>query len=232
VTTRWDVERALRESGLPAAARHVALELLTRTDGGGTEVPAKFTPSLTALAADTGLSRRRVIYSLDVLESSGWLTRLRDLEAARKKKQPTRYRLKVPASARGALVHDVHQPASAPGAPASAGSALELVHQAHEVSAAVAHNQTFQTNTRPSSSRRTPRTGSRGRAAATDDDDSKIDKPDPRTILAGLGVDDPEAGAIIARLEASGVADPAAYLLGIAASDDGEVRGFLDWIRR
>lgn len=84
-----------------------------------------------------------------------------------------------------------------------------------------------------SASRRTTRTGSRGAPAATDDDDSSgIDKPDPRTILAGLDVDDPEAGVIIARLEASGVDDPAAYLLGIVAKGDGEVRGFLDWIRR
>lgn len=65
-----------------------------------------------------------------------------------------------------------------------------------------------------------------------DDDDSETGKPDPRTILAGLGVDDPEAGVIIARLEASGVGDPAAYLLGIVAKGDGEVREFLDWMRR
>jgi hypothetical protein len=83
----------------------------------------------------------------------------------------------------------------------------------------------------PSSPRRTTRTGSRGAPAATDDDDSEIGKPDPRTILAGLGVDAPEAGVIIGRLEAGGV-DPAAYLLGLIAKGDGQVRGFLDWIRR
>jgi hypothetical protein len=65
-----------------------------------------------------------------------------------------------------------------------------------------------------------------------DDDDSKIDKPDPRTILAGLGVDDPEAGIIIARLEEGGIRDPATFMLGIIAKGDGEAREWLDWIRR
>ena len=108
MTTRWDIERALRDSGLPAAARLVEHELLSRTDDGGTTIPARFMPSLTDLAHDTGLSRRTVIRGLDVLESGGWLSRHRDLEAARKQGQPTRYRPKLPPSARAALVQELH----------------------------------------------------------------------------------------------------------------------------
>ena len=122
--------------GLPPAARLVALSLLTRTDAGTAEIPAKHSPSLAVQARDTGLSRRKVIYSLDVLESDGWLTRRRDLERARKDKQPTRYRLHIPASARAALVHGMHQPASAPRAP-------ELVHDVHGASAPRAPSQTL-----------------------------------------------------------------------------------------
>jgi hypothetical protein len=66
-----------------------------------------------------------------------------------------------------------------------------------------------------------------------DDDDSKTDKPDPRTILLGLGADDAEeAEAIIARLEEGGIRDPATFMLGIIAKGDGAAREWLDWIRR
>ena len=64
-----------------------------------------------------------------------------------------------------------------------------------------------------------------------DDDDLKTYQPDPGDVLAALGVDASEAEFIITRLEAGGVGDPAAYLLGISAKGDGEVRDFLDWIR-
>lgn len=135
-TTRWDVEHALRGSGLPAAARHVALALLTRTKGGTAEVPAEHSPSLAGLARDTGMSRREVAYCLNVLESRGWVTRRRDLKRAWKEKQPTGYRLHVPASAKAALVQDVHQSASARRAPA-------LVQETTRTSAPVAPNQTL-----------------------------------------------------------------------------------------
>ncbi len=125
MTTRWDVERALRDSGLPAAARHVALELLTRAKAGTAGVPAEHSPSLTRLARDTGMSRRAVMDGLNVLESRGWVSRLRDLERARKEHRPTGYRLHVPASARAALGQDVPQPARAGRALARAGAALE-----------------------------------------------------------------------------------------------------------
>lgn len=144
MTTRWDVERALRGSDLPAAARHVALALLSRTEAGTAGVPAEHSPSLARLARDTGYSRREVAYCLSALESRGWVTRLRDLERAHAEKRPTRYRLHVPASARGALVQEVHQSTSARGAPA-------LVQEVHRTSASVAPNQNLnQTSVRSS----------------------------------------------------------------------------------
>jgi hypothetical protein len=97
--SRWKIERALRGSELSPAARHVALDLLTRTDNGSTAIPAKFTPSLTLLAHDTGWSRRAVMRALSELESGGWLVRFRDLKRSREEHQPTRYRLRLPAQA-------------------------------------------------------------------------------------------------------------------------------------
>jgi hypothetical protein len=103
VTTRWDIEHAVRDSALPADARHVLLDLLTRTQDGGTAIPAEYTPSLTGLARSTGRSRRTVMRALNVLESGGWLSRHRDPERARKEGKPTSYRPKLPARARAAL---------------------------------------------------------------------------------------------------------------------------------
>jgi hypothetical protein len=188
VTTRWDVERALRESGLPAPARHVALELLTRTEGGTADVPAEFSPSLAGLASDTGMSRREIAYCLAVLESGGWLTRLRDLAAALKRKQPTSYRLHVPASARAALVasaraalvQDMHQPASA--------------RTSARTSAPGAHIQTYQ-NTRPLS-----RAPARTR--------------DPRDLLREQGATERETDYIMSKFEGDpAVRYPAVYAL-------------------
>ena len=146
MTTRWDVERALRGSGLPSAARHVALELLTRTEAGTAEVPAEHSPSLTGLARDTGMSRRAVMDGLNVLESGGWVTRLRDLKRAVKEHQPTGYRLHVPARAGGALGQEVPQPARAP-------VALGLGQETTRARAPVAPIQTYPDLVRPARAR-------------------------------------------------------------------------------
>jgi hypothetical protein len=95
MTDRWEVERALRDSGLPATARHVALELLTRSKAGSAEVPPRFAPSLSMLAHDTGLDRSTIKRALNVLESEHWITRSRDLVRARADGQPTAYQLHV-----------------------------------------------------------------------------------------------------------------------------------------
>jgi DNA-binding transcriptional MocR family regulator len=192
VTTRWDVEHALRDSGLPAAARLIEHVLLTRTDNGGTTIPVRFMPSLADLAHDTGLSRRSVIRALDVLESGGWLTRRRDPERARKEGKPTSYRPKLPPSARAALglVPEGHQ--ASDGASDRAGVTV----------ARKARTPEHQTSSAP---QRTTRTGSRGEPAATaDDEDHPLEHiaRDPRAILDGLpGVDGRLREFIIARFE-------------------------------
>jgi DNA-binding transcriptional ArsR family regulator len=78
---RWEVERAIIRSGLPSQARLVALVLLTRTDAATAAIPAQFSPSLAALAADTGLDKSTIKRHLNVLEAGGWVTRIRDPRA-------------------------------------------------------------------------------------------------------------------------------------------------------
>ena len=210
MTARWDVERALRGSGLPAAARHVALELLTRAEAGTAEVPAEHSPSLSGLARDTGMSRRAVMRALNVLESGGWITRLRDLKRAVTEGQPTRYRLHAPAGAGdAALGQEVPQSARAgvalgPEVPQSAraGGAPDLGSQDHIARAPVAHISDLD-QVRPLS----PRARGREIRAAL----AKLDGTDEREIdliIAGI-YDDPR------------IKRPAAYLRRCIDSDGG-----------
>lgn len=134
-------------SKLPAPARLVLLALAVVADWPCGKTPERFTPSLSTLADLTGLSRRTVADHLNIAEADGWVQRYRPLvEKARTDKERTRYRLMVDkASAGGAL-------ASAPVALASAGGALELVQEAHQASAPVAHKpEPLQNITRTSS---------------------------------------------------------------------------------
>ena len=95
---RWEIERAVLASDLPSPARLVALTLLTRTDAETAVIPGRYSPSLSTIAGDTGLNRASVARHLNVLESAGWVTRLRDLGRAHSDKQPTCYQLHAPAS--------------------------------------------------------------------------------------------------------------------------------------
>lgn len=73
------------------------LVLADVSDTGTAEIPERFTPSLTVLAAETGLDRRTVTRHLSGLESAGWVERLRpDPVKARSQGERTRYRLSVP----------------------------------------------------------------------------------------------------------------------------------------
>lgn len=143
MTSRWEVERALRDSGLPAFARLAALTLLSRADVATCIIPAERSPSLTVLAHDTGLSRRSVMNALNTLESEGWVTRSRDLARAIKEKRPTGYRLHIPSRAGDALEQEVPQSTRAGDAPSRAGDALELGHEMHKVRAPGALNQNW-----------------------------------------------------------------------------------------
>jgi DNA-binding MarR family transcriptional regulator len=63
---------------------------------GTAEIPARFTPSLVVLAAETGLDRRTVQRHLAALEESGWLVRTRPSPAEQWIGERVRYRLTVP----------------------------------------------------------------------------------------------------------------------------------------
>lgn len=75
--TRWDVERAVMASDLPANARLVALVLCAATARGTVVVPPEFSPSLDRLASRTGLGRATVARELNRLEAGGWAIRHR-----------------------------------------------------------------------------------------------------------------------------------------------------------
>lgn len=152
---RWEFERAVLASDLPAPARLILLTLSVVANWPGGYVPAEYGPSLTGLADRTGLSRRAVAGHLNAVEKTperdGWVVRSRPTkENARSKKERTHYQLSIPASARPALalVRNAGV-ASARGALASAGDAPELVHEVHRASARGAHNQVIP---KPSSS--------------------------------------------------------------------------------
>jgi hypothetical protein len=152
---RWEFERAVLASGLPAPARLVLLVLAAVANWPGGRVPAQFGPSLSSLADLTGLSRRAVAQHLNAIEktngSDGWVLRSRPtVENARTKKERTQYQLSIPASAPRAPETEVPGPMSSAGdALASAGGALGLVHEVHRASAPGAHNQA---SSKPSSS--------------------------------------------------------------------------------
>jgi hypothetical protein len=86
--------RAVRDSQLPAIARHVAMTLATYAGKAGEAFPAQET-----LEGGTGWARRTVNDALNTLEVQGWLTRVKRGHKGR----ATLYRLHVPdaAPARG-----------------------------------------------------------------------------------------------------------------------------------
>lgn len=142
---RWEFERAVLASDLPAPARHVLHVLAVLADWPSGVVPAQFSPSLTRLSEMTGLSRRAVMNHLNASEKKlgqdGWVIRSRpEIEKARSEKERTAYRLGVPARARDALE------VGAGDALARAGDALGLGQEVPGARAPGAHNQAL-TNT-------------------------------------------------------------------------------------
>lgn len=97
MTTRWDVTKAVRASDLPSPSRLIMLVLADVAEVGTAEIPEKFTPSLTVLARETGLSRSTVQTYLSRLEESGWITRTRPVTPeAMWRGDRVRYRLSIP----------------------------------------------------------------------------------------------------------------------------------------
>jgi len=98
-SAKWRVNYAVRHSALlPAPSRLIMLVLSDIADAGTAETPPKWTPSLTQLASESGLSLATVKRHLASLEAEGWLIRIRPTEQERVQGGRTRYRLCVPAA--------------------------------------------------------------------------------------------------------------------------------------
>lgn len=99
---RLAFERAIRRSGLPAPARHVALTVATWADIASGVIPERFQPSLSTIAEATGMGVTTVKRHLSVLEQEGWLLRDRpEIALARREHARTKYALTIPPSADG-----------------------------------------------------------------------------------------------------------------------------------
>lgn len=97
--TRFDVERALENSGLPQTARDIGFALCRRMSAGTDEIPAQHSPSLTRLARVVGVHRRTIMRHLHVLERAGWITRDRpDPHDARTQHRTTCYTVTIPSA--------------------------------------------------------------------------------------------------------------------------------------
>ena len=101
MTTRWQITKAVRASDLAAPSRLIMLTLADVAEVGTAEIPAKFTPSLTVLSAETGLARSTVKQHLAGLERDGWVVRTRPDAKAQWLGERTRYRLALPESMTG-----------------------------------------------------------------------------------------------------------------------------------
>jgi DNA-binding transcriptional ArsR family regulator len=95
--TRWDITKAVRASSLPAPARLVMFVLCDVAVVGTAEIPERFTPSVSVLERETGLSRSTVQRYLASLEADGWIARSRPATPqAMWAGERVRYRLTVP----------------------------------------------------------------------------------------------------------------------------------------
>lgn len=98
MSTKWEINKAVRASDLPAPSRLIMLTLSDAADVDTAEIPEQFTPSIRELADETGLDKATVKRHLTLLEERGWIQRDRpDLDKARRDGERTRYRLLNPA---------------------------------------------------------------------------------------------------------------------------------------
>lgn len=97
MATKWEINKAVRASSLPAPARLILLTLSDIAEAGTAEIPEQHTPSLRVLSEEAGLSKATVARHLTDLESGGWITRNRPtIEASRHDHARTTYRLTIP----------------------------------------------------------------------------------------------------------------------------------------
>lgn len=95
--SRFEYERAIRDSELPPLSRLLTLTLATWADVKTGIIPARLTPSLSMLESATGMDRSTVRRHLNKLEADGWVGRDRPAVAeARSKKARTQYSITIP----------------------------------------------------------------------------------------------------------------------------------------
>lgn len=97
MTSKWNVNRAVRASDLPPTARLIMLTLSDRARSEDSVISDEHTPSQGEIAADTGLSERTVRDTVKWLEREGWLDLDRPSLAEMVRHKKIRYRLAVPA---------------------------------------------------------------------------------------------------------------------------------------
>lgn len=160
MTTKWEINRAVRASDLPAPSRLIMFVLSDIADAGTAEIPERHTPSLTVLARETGLGRSTVAEHLAALEEGGWLDRLRpDVTAARLRGDRTCYRLLAPKVEPSVQELDhVVQEADQGGSP---GAGLDVVQELDGSSPGAGHKEKDLNdhNNLSSSSAKPPKTG-------------------------------------------------------------------------
>lgn len=118
VTTKWEINKAVRASALPAPSRLIMLVLSDIAEAGTAEIPEQYTPSLRVLAEETGLDRATIKRHLAGLETAGWVERSRPtVEAARREGERTCYKLTLPVGADSATLGAESAKTMAQGAP-------------------------------------------------------------------------------------------------------------------
>lgn len=96
MATKWEINVALRTSGLPSPSRLIVLVLSDLADAQTGEVPEDRTPSLRELGEWTGLGKGPIADHLKLLEKHGWVIRtVPPIDLARREHARTKYRLAV-----------------------------------------------------------------------------------------------------------------------------------------
>lgn len=94
---RYEIERAAKRAALPGPSFALVMLLCSYMRRGTADIPARYQPSLSALAAGSGYCRATVKNHLNRLERDGWLTRDRPPRwLAQTQHARTKYAVHVP----------------------------------------------------------------------------------------------------------------------------------------
>ncbi|HEY2195435.1 MAG TPA: helix-turn-helix domain-containing protein [Actinomycetospora sp.] len=94
--SRWEIKDAVLSSTLTPTERLVMLVLVLRADTESGQIPPEYSPSLSVLVRETGLSRSTVVTTLHDLTTLGWVGRVRPLVAEQLRGARNVYVLDIP----------------------------------------------------------------------------------------------------------------------------------------